>query len=229
MARRGGQRFEITPEILLKAYACGIFPMAERAEDDGVFWIDPNERGIIPLDGFHVPASLKKTLRLGIFEFRVDTAFAAVIDGCAEPAPGRRQTWINADIRRLTLALHALGYAHSVETWADGELVGGLYGVSLGGAFFGESMFSRRTDASKVALVHLWARLVAGGYKLLDTQFITSHLERFGAIEISRAEYHERLREAIAVEDATFYPPAFDAEAGGGTSELLLQSLSQMS
>ncbi|MDX1732491.1 MAG: leucyl/phenylalanyl-tRNA--protein transferase, partial [Aurantimonas coralicida] len=184
MTRRGGQRFEITPSILLKAYACGIFPMAEKADDPGIFWIDPTERGILPLDGFHLPRSLRKTIRRAPFDIRVDTAFAAVVDGCAEAAPGRMETWINGQIRSLTLALAQEGFAHSVEAWDGDELVGGLYGVSLGGAFFGESMFSRRTDASKVALAYLWERLCRGGYQLLDTQFLTGHLERFGAIEI---------------------------------------------
>ncbi|MCW7545355.1 leucyl/phenylalanyl-tRNA--protein transferase [Aurantimonas litoralis] len=222
MTRRGGQRFEITPSILLKAYACGIFPMAEKADDPGIFWIDPTERGILPLDGFHLPRSLRKTIRRAPFDIRVDTAFAAVVDGCAEAAPGRMETWINGQIRSLTLALAQEGFAHSVEAWDGDELVGGLYGVSLGGAFFGESMFSRRTDASKVALAYLWERLCRGGYQLLDTQFLTGHLERFGAIEIDRDAYQALLAEAITV-DATFYP------AGAGTSDSLLQLFSQTS
>ena len=222
MTRRGGQRFEITPSILLKAYACGIFPMAEKADDPGIFWIDPTERGILPLDGFHLPRSLRKTIRRAPYDIRVDTAFAAVVDGCAEAAPGRMETWINGQIRSLTLALAQEGFAHSVEAWDGDELVGGLYGVSLGGAFFGESMFSRRTDASKVALAYLWERLCRGGYQLLDTQFLTGHLERFGAIEIDRDTYQALLAEAITV-DATFYP------AGAGTSDSLLQLFSQTS
>lgn len=222
MTRRGGQRFEITPSILLKAYACGIFPMAEKADDPGIFWIDPTERGILPLDGFHLPRSLRKTIRRAPFDIRVDTAFAAVVDGCAEAAPGRLETWINGQIRSLTLALAQEGFAHSVEAWDGDDLVGGLYGVSLGGAFFGESMFSRRTDASKVALAYLWERLCRGGYQLLDTQFLTGHLERFGAIEIDRDTYQALLAEAITV-DATFYP------AGAGTSDSLLQLFSQTS
>ncbi len=222
MTRRGGQRFEITPSILLKAYACGIFPMAEKADDPGIFWIDPTERGILPLDGFHLPRSLRKTIRRAPFDIRVDTAFAAVVDGCAEAAPGRMETWINGQIRSLTLALAQEGFAHSVEAWDGDELIGGLYGVSLGGAFFGESMFSRRTDASKVALAYLWERLCRGGYQLLDTQFLTGHLERFGAIEIDRDTYQALLAEAITV-DATFYP------AGAGTSDSLLQLFSQTS
>ncbi|MEF2551378.1 leucyl/phenylalanyl-tRNA--protein transferase [Aurantimonas sp. A2-1-M11] len=222
MARRGGQRFEITPSILLKAYACGIFPMAEKADDPGIFWIDPTERGILPLDGFHLPRSLRKTIRRAPFEIRVDTAFPAVVDGCAEAAPGRMETWINGQIRSLTLALFQEGFAHCVEAWEGEELVGGLYGVSLGAAFFGESMFSRRTDASKIALAYLWERLSRGGYRLLDTQFLTSHLERFGAIEIDRETYQSLLADAVA-RDATFYP------AGAGTSESVLQLFSQTS
>jgi leucyl/phenylalanyl-tRNA--protein transferase len=222
MTRRGGQRFEITPSILLKAYACGIFPMAEKADDPGIFWIDPTERGILPLDGFHLPRSLRKTIRRAPFDIRVDTAFAAVVDGCAEAAPGRMETWINGRIRSLTLALAQEGFAHSVEAWDGDELVGGLYGVSLGGAFFGESMFSRRTDASKIALAYLWERLCRGGYQLLDTQFLTGHLERFGAIEIDRDTYQSLLADAIA-QDATFYP------AGAGTSDSVLQLFSQTS
>ena len=223
MARNGrGKGFEITPAVLLKAYACGIFPMAESSTDPRLFWVDPNERGILPLDGFHCPRSLKKVIKRETFTVTVDTAFATVVDGCAEPAPGRIETWINPTIRNLYLALFDEGYAHSVETWRDGFLVGGLYGVSLGGAFFGESMFSRETDASKVALAFLWERMVRGGYRLLDTQFLTSHLARFGAIEISRDAYQTRLAEAIEA-DATFY------SAGAGTSDSVLQALSQTS
>ena len=222
MARRGNQRFEITPAILLKAYACGIFPMAETADDPTMFWVDPTERGILPLDGFHMSRSLRKTIRQGIFEMRVDSAFPAVVDACAEPAPDRPQTWINAEIRALYLSLFHDGHAHSVEAWYEGKLVGGLYGVSLGAAFFGESMFSRQTDASKVALAYLVDRLRRGGYRLLDTQFITGHLAQFGAIEISRDEYHLLLEEAIHL-PATFQP------AGAGTVESVLQPFSQTS
>ena len=222
MDRRGGQRFEITPAILLKAYACGIFPMAETADDSSLFWIDPNERGILPLDGFHLPRSLRKTIRRAPFAIKVDTAFAAVIDGCAEPASGRNETWINGQIRSLTSDLFKEGFAHSVEAWAGDDLVGGLYGISLGAAFFGESMFSRRTDASKVALAYLWERLCRGGYRLLDTQFLTSHLQHFGAIEISRDEYRNMLADAVEA-DATFYP------AGAGTADSVLQLFSQTS
>lgn len=219
---RDGKIFRVTPTMLLKAYACGIFPMAETADDPDVFWVEPTERGILPLDAFHLPRSLRKTIKRNPFEVRFDTAFSAVVDGCAEPAAGRRQTWINDQIRTLTLTLHREGFAHSVEAFEDGELVGGLYGVALGAAFFGESMFSRRTDASKVALVYLYERLVRGGFVLLDTQFLTDHLARFGAIEIPRDHYLERLQEAIAGE-ATFYP------SGAGTSESVLQLFSQTS
>ncbi|WP_152047879.1 leucyl/phenylalanyl-tRNA--protein transferase [Aureimonas psammosilenae] len=223
MARRRTPRMEVTPTILLKAYASGIFPMAESADDPSIFWVDPTERGILPLDGFHLSRSLAKAIRRKQFELRYDSAFTAVVDGCAEPAPGRQQTWINADIRELYLSLHRLGHAHSVETWKNGHLVGGLYGVSLGGAFFGESMFSRETDASKVALAFLIERLRRGGYILLDTQFITSHLERFGAVEVPRARYHELLNEALATE-ASFQPLGGDA-----SPEALLQAFSQTS
>lgn len=187
----------LTPAILLQAYAAGIFPMAEAADDPELFWVDPTRRGIIPLDGFHVPRRLQRVLRRGAFEVRCDTAFEAVMRGCAEASETRSSTWINDEILRLYTALFARGAAHSVECWHEGELVGGLYGVSLGAAFFGESMFSRVTDASKVALVHLVARLRFGGYRLLDTQFVTPHLAQFGAIEISRARYHRLLAEAL--------------------------------
>ncbi len=188
---------EITPQVLLKAYACGIFPMAESADDPGLYWIEPDRRGIIPLDRFHIPQRLARTVRSGRFEVRVDHDFAAVMDGCAAPVPGRRKTWINTRIRRLYGDLHAIGHGHSIEAWRDGRLVGGLYGVRLGKAFFGESMFSRERDASKVALVHLVARLVAGGFTLLDTQFVTDHLARFGALEIGRRDYQRMLDGAL--------------------------------
>ncbi|VAW15396.1 Leucyl/phenylalanyl-tRNA--protein transferase [hydrothermal vent metagenome] len=214
---------EITPQVLLKAYACGIFPMAEDAGDSALYWIDPEKRGVLPLDGFHLPRRLKRTLRSGRFEVRVDTAFAEVLASCAKPMPGRGSTWINTRIRQLYTELHRLGHCHSVEAWHQGELAGGLYGIRLGGAFFGESMFSTRTDASKITLVHLIARLIAGGFTLLDTQFVTGHLARFGAIEIPRAVYQQRLDEALAVHGDFFeLPPA----AGPGE---VLQVLSQTS
>jgi leucyl/phenylalanyl-tRNA--protein transferase len=197
---------EITPEVLLKAYACGIFPMAESADDPGLYWIEPERRGVLPLDGFHVPRRLARLVRQDRFQVRVDTNFDAVMEGCAAPAPGRQRTWINGRIRTLYGTLHALGHAHSVEAWADGELVGGLYGVRLAGAFFGESMFSRERDASKVALVHLAARLRLGGFHLLDAQFITDHLAQFGAMEVSRRQYQTRLD--VALSTAARFPAA---------------------
>ncbi|TBW33651.1 leucyl/phenylalanyl-tRNA--protein transferase [Siculibacillus lacustris] len=190
---------KITADLLLDAYASGIFPMAESADDPVLFWVEPEMRGILPLDGFHLGRRLARTVRSDRFEVVCDRDFDAVVDGCAAPAPGREGTWINAEIRRLYGELFARGHVHTVECRRDGRLVGGLYGVRLGGAFFGESMFSRETDASKVALVHLVARLVAGGFTLLDTQFLTSHLGRFGAFEIPRRTYRARLRAALAV------------------------------
>src|SRR5262249_12480759 len=187
----------LTPDLLLQAYAAGIFPMAESAEDQELFWVDPQRRGIIPLDDFHVPRRLRRTVRNGAFEIRCDTAFAAVMRGCGAATSERPQTWINDEIIQLYTALFRRGAAHSVEAWLDGTLVGGLYGVHIGAVFFGESMFSRVTDASKVALVHLVARLRRGGFMLLDTQFVTKHLERFGAIEISRDLYRKHLTEAL--------------------------------
>ncbi|HYG87384.1 MAG TPA: leucyl/phenylalanyl-tRNA--protein transferase [Azospirillum sp.] len=188
---------ELNAQLLLRAYAAGIFPMAESADSRDLYWFDPEQRGILPLDGFHVPKRLKRTLRTAPFEIRFDSAFRAVIEACAQPTAERPKTWINADIIRLYTELHEQGFAHSVETWREGRLVGGLYGVSLGAAFFGESMFSRETNASKVALVHLVARLRAGGFTLLDTQFVTEHLSRFGAVEIPRTEYRRRLAQAL--------------------------------
>lgn len=196
--------FELTPDDLLRAYANGMFPMAERRDDPHLYLFDPEVRGIIPLDAFHIPRRLARRVRSGRFEVRADSAFAAVIEACAEPRPGHRETWINRKIAALYGALHERGAAHSVESWRDGKLVGGLYGVVLGGAFFGESMFSRETDASKVALVHLIDRLRRGGFSLLDTQFLTPHLEIFGAVEIPRHEYRERLRQALD-RKASFY------------------------
>lgn len=189
---------------LLDCYARGVFPMADAREDARVFLIDPERRGVIPLAGFHVPKRLARTVRSEPFEVRVNTAFHEVVLACAASGPGRTETWINRPIERLYLQLHDIGHAHSVECWLGGELVGGLYGVSLRGAFFGESMFSRRRDASKVALVHLAARLIGGGFRLLDAQFMTEHLSQFGAVEIARTDYHRRLAEALEG-DADFY------------------------
>ena len=187
----------LTPEILLRAYAEGLFPMAERRDDPLLYWISPEKRGIIPLDAFHVPRRLARTVRTSPFTVTSDHAFADVMAACAAPAPGRPESWINDEILRLYTALHAGGHAHSIECWHDGALAGGLYGVRLGAAFFGESMFSRRRDASKVALVHLVEGLKRGGFTLLDTQFITTHLARFGAIEIPRERYLLKLQDAL--------------------------------
>ncbi len=197
--RRSDERLNLTPQLLLKAYSCGLFPMADSADDPDIYWVEPEHRGIIPLDDFHVPRSLAKTVRRRPFDIRINTAFSAVLDGCAEPAPGRTKTWINRTIRELYVQLHHLGHAHSVEAWHNDRLVGGLYGVALRGAFFGESMFSRRTDASKVCLVHLVERLIHRDFMLLDTQFTTDHLRRFGAIDIPREAYNQLLDEALLV------------------------------
>lgn len=216
----------LTPELLLQAYARGYFPMSDSADDPGYFWVHPKRRGIIPLAGFHLPRKLARRVRAAPFRVSVDTDFAAVIAACAAPTdhPTRRSTWINGTIRAAYTGLHALGHAHSVECRdADGVLVGGLYGVSIGGAFFGESMFSRATDASKIALVHLVGRLVAGGYSLLDTQFVTPHLQQFGAVELRREQYLERLQAALA-QPGNFYGLRPDAPA-----EVVLQSISQTS
>jgi leucyl/phenylalanyl-tRNA--protein transferase len=198
MASRDDIAIEITPQVLLKAYACGIFPMAESADDPALYWIEPPQRGILPLDAVHVPRRLARTVRRCTFEVRIDFDFDGVIAGCAASRPGRRTTWINPKIRSLYLELYRTGYCHTVETWAGGRLVGGLYGVALNGAFFGESMFSFERDASKVALVYLCARLVRGGFSLLDTQFVTDHLMQFGAVEIGRPAFHQRLERALA-------------------------------
>jgi leucyl/phenylalanyl-tRNA--protein transferase len=200
---------EITPQVLLKAYACGIFPMAESAEDNALYWIEPERRGILPLDRVHVPRRLARTIRRGGFEVRIDDDFDAVIAGCAAPRAGRRSTWINGRIRNLYAELFAMRHCHTVEVWEDGELIGGLYGVHLGRAFFGESMFSKARDASKIALIYLVARLKFGGFELLDTQFLTGHLARFGAIEVGRAEF-QRLLEA-----ALYCPKIGNVEGGG--------------
>lgn len=191
------QNFPITPEILLRAYASGIFPMAESADDPGLHWIEPRQRGIIPLETFHVPAKLARLLKQTRYRIEIDRDFQSVIDACAAPREESRETWINPPIRRLYGALFDLGHCHTVEVY-DGEmLVGGLYGIALGGAFFGESMFHRARDCSKLALVHLVARLKAGGFTLLDTQFVTEHLRQFGAVEIARRDYRKRLDAAL--------------------------------
>jgi leucyl/phenylalanyl-tRNA--protein transferase len=212
---------EITPQVLLKAYACGIFPMAESADDNALYWIEPERRGILPLDRVHVPRRLARTIRRGGFEIKIDNDFEAVIEGCAAPRSGRRSTWINGRIRSLYRELFALGHCHTVELWQDGELAGGLYGVHLGRAFFGESMFSRARDASKIALVYLVARLKYGGFTLLDTQFVTGHLARFGAIEVSRDEFQRLLEGALGTAQGSGSGSSgatvSSASAGGGT------------
>jgi len=197
MTRHGDLEVEITPEVLLKAYACGIFPMAESADDPSLYWIEPQKRGVIPLDGFHVPRRLARTVRGERFEIRVDQDFDAVIAACAAPAEGRSKTWINPRIRRLYRELFLRGHCHTVEAWRDGKLAGGLYGIRLGRAFFGESMFHFERDASKVALVHLVARLRAAQFRLLDAQFMTEHLWQFGAVEVERTDYQRILADAL--------------------------------
>ncbi len=201
----------LTPDILLRAYAEGLFPMAARRDDPTLYWVSPEKRGILPLDAFHVPKRLARTVRNDRYFVSADTVFADVMRACAAPAKGREETWINDEILSLYTALHASGHAHSLECWREDRLVGGLYGVRLGGAFFGESMFSYETDASKVALVHLVARLKVGGFKLLDAQFLTAHLARFGATEIPRNAYLDKLSEAIA---APAYWPAPSGSVG---------------
>ena len=214
----------LTPELLLRAYAAGIFPMAESSDDPELFWVDPVRRGVLPLDGFHLPRRLARTVRANRFAISCDRDFVRVMQGCAEPTSERPQTWINEEILRLYAALHERGAAHSVEARIEGALVGGLYGVALGGAFFGESMFSRVTDASKVALAHLVAKLKCGGFRLLDTQFVTEHLQRFGAIEISRAQYRRLLASALEA-DARFPADPLD----GGEVAAALQAPSEAS
>ncbi len=196
MGRRGRNN-DLNVDILLRAYSVGLFPMADSADDPELFWVEPELRGVIPLDTFHVSKSLGKAIRKRPFDIRFDTDFEGVMAGCAAEAPDRPSTWINQTIRNLYTELHQIGHAHSVEAWEDDTLVGGLYGVSLGSAFFGESMFSRRTNASKICLVHLVARLRAQGFTLLDTQFTTDHLKTFGAIDVPKAEYVKMLEAAV--------------------------------
>lgn len=217
------QKQDITPDLLLQAYAAGIFPMAESRDDPTLFWVDPEERGIFPLNAFHIPKRLKRTIAQDKFTVTVNKCFREVVLACAKTLVGRDETWINHRIEDLYCALHSDGYAHSVECWQGDTLVGGLYGVCFKGAFFGESMFHTVTDASKVALVHLVGRLKAGGFKLLDAQFKTEHLEQFGLIEIFRPEYHSRLEDALLV-DADFY--IFGSVSDGAT---VLQPITQTS
>jgi leucyl/phenylalanyl-tRNA--protein transferase len=214
MTSRDSASSEITPEVLLRAYACGIFPMAESADDPTLFWVEPEMRGVIPLDGLRISSRLARTVRSDAYTVTDNTAFTPVNSGCAAPQPGRDDTWINKRIRDLYTGLHQIGHSHSVEVWANDDLVGGLYGVSLGRAFFGESMFHRTRDASKVALVHLVARLIAGGFELLDTQYVTEHLRSLGAVEISRRRYRTLLDKAIAG-DADFQKLAVDRPISG--------------
>jgi len=192
----------VTPSLLLRAYACGIFPMADSADDPTLYWVEPKLRGVLPLNRFHLPRRLARTVRSGIFEMRIDSDFEGVIAGCAAPRGGRQETWINEPIRRLYGELFRLGHVHTVEAWREGRLAGGLYGVKLGAAFFGESMFAKERDASKVALVHLVARLKQGGFRLLDAQFMTAHLAQFGAIAVPRDGYVRLLDEALGQEAA---------------------------
>ncbi|MCF6214675.1 MAG: leucyl/phenylalanyl-tRNA--protein transferase [Emcibacter sp.] len=215
----------ITAELIIHAYTQGIFPMAENAASNDVYWVDPELRGIIPLDNFHLPRKLARKINQKPFDIRVDTSFLKVIEGCAASAQtkGRQETWINDQIISLYTQLFDKGYVHTIECWQDNQLVGGLYGISIGGAFCGESMFHTVTDASKVALAYLVARLKAGGYSLLDTQFITPHLSQFGAIEISRQDYKLRLKKALE-RKVDFYSLPMDSEP-----EIILQSLTQTS
>jgi len=219
MSGHGAGMQELTPELLLRAYAAGIFPMAESRDDPGIFWVDPQVRGVLPLDAFHVPRRLKKTIRSGAFEVRTDTAFTEVLKLCGETRDDRPETWINPLIEDAVNQLFFMGFAHSVETWHDGKLVGGLYGIALGGAFFGESMFSRGRDASKVALVHLAARLRMGGFTLLDVQFITDHLRQFGASEVPSRQYHEDLEKALKIQGR--FPGDGDVSGPGELEEAL--------
>lgn len=195
---------ELTPDLVIRAYRAGIFPMAEDASSSDVFWVSPDERGILPLDSFHVSRSLRKAMKSSSFSIRVDTDFIGVIEGCANFGTDRDTTWINPSIKKIYGQLFVRGLCHTVEVWDGDELVGGLYGLSIGAAFFGESMFHTKTNASKMALVHLAERLQAGGYQLLDTQFVTEHLKTFGGIEIPREDYELRLAEALQHEGDFF-------------------------
>ena len=223
MANRENTVIEITPEVLLKAYACGIFPMAENADDPALYWIEPEQRGIIPLQGFHVPGRLARTVRTTPLAVRADCDFDAVIDGCAEPQPDRERTWINGRIRKIYRGLFDIGHCHTIEVYDGADLVGGLYGVSLGRAFFGESMFHRVRDASKIALVHLVARLIAGGFRLCDTQYVTGHLKTFGAVNVPKARYHRLLEDALTG-DADFAALPVDRPVTGGEALAILES-----
>lgn len=220
-------RARLTPALLLSAYAQGLFPMAEHRDDPELFWVSPELRGIIPLDAFHISRRLARSVRSDLYRVTVDHCFTRVMEACAAPRPGREDSWINGEIISLYTALHHGAHAHSLECWQGDDLVGGLYGVELGGAFFGESMFSRARDASKIAVVHLVARLIAGGFILLDTQFLTSHLASFGAVEIPQRDYLGRLAQALALEGQFYeldglaqgaaYRPAPSGNSGGAS------------
>ena len=222
--RRTSENYRLTPDMVIRAYSIGIFPMASRRSDPSVHWVAPPMRGVLPLTAFHIPRRLRRALRAKPFEIHCDRRFEEVVLACAAPREGHPETWINPEIRRVFCELHRLGHAHSVEAWRDGRLAGGLYGLALGGAFFGESMFSTEPDASKIALVHLVALLMIGGFALLDVQFVTEHLRQFGAIEIPAAIYLQRLDEALRL-DARFYgdPP------GAALGKLLTQSTTHRS
>jgi leucyl/phenylalanyl-tRNA--protein transferase len=214
---------KLAPETVLSAYAAGVFPMSESADDPDIFWVEPDRRGVLPLDKMHIPKRLARKIRQEPFQVRCDTDFQGVINMCAEQADDRPETWINQTIRDLFSELYELGLVHTVECWDGEELVGGLYGIALAGTFFGESMFSRRDDASKIALVYLVARLKAGGFMLLDTQFTTPHLETLGVIEISKEDYQNRLAGALQVHgDFGAMPPSV-------SSSTVLQSITQTS
>lgn len=197
MASRDDPMFDITPQVLLKAYSCGIFPMAESADDPALYWIEPQQRGVLPLESFHIPRRLLRTVRTTQLQVKIDHDYDGIIEGCAAPRAGRMSTWINTRIRTLYRELFDLGACHTVEVWKGDKLVGGLYGVALKSAFFGESMFSTERDASKIALVHLAARLIRGGFTLLDTQFVTEHLRQFGTVELDRSDFQVRLERAL--------------------------------
>lgn len=226
--KTSNDRIELTPSIVLRAYSIGIFPMAQSRTDTMVHWVCPSTRCILPLEVFHIPRRLKRTIRHGAFDVRFDSAFADVLKACAAPRPRHPETWINDEIERVFCQLHLMGFAHSVEAWRDGTLVGGLYGLAIGGAFFGESMFSSARDASKVALVHLFARLKFCGYTLLDAQFMTDHLQQFGAIEVSDQDYSHRLNQAIQ-RRVVFCADVSEDESAGSLDWLLTQSSTQTS
>jgi leucyl/phenylalanyl-tRNA--protein transferase len=222
---RGGR---LTADVVIRAYSIGIFPMASHRNDPTVHWVAPAMRGILPLTTFHVPRKLRRTVRQRKFEVRVDSDFPAVVEACSAPRDEHPETWINANIAQVFGELHQIGFAHSIETWQDGRMVGGLYGLALGAAFFGESMFSLATDASKVALVHLVALLRLGGFHLLDVQFVTEHLRQFGAIEIPAAHYLHHLEKALAM-PATFYSGLGSSGWEGALSRMWMQSSTQTS